>query len=54
MGKVLAILASDCTSQTRGLAIVNATTLGESTFHYVADDLVAAVGPEVCCMSCRR
>jgi hypothetical protein len=44
MGKVLGILSSDCTSQTRGLAIVNATTLGEFNTSYIADDVVAAVG----------
>jgi len=49
MGKLLGILGSDGDSKTQGTAIVNATTLGEWTASNVADDVVAAVGTEVCC-----
>ena len=48
MGKLLGILGSDGDSKTLGIAIVNATTLGECTISDVADQVVAAVGTEVC------
>jgi len=48
MGKLLGILGSDGDSKTLGIAIVNATTLGEFNICYVADHVVAAVGTEVC------
>jgi hypothetical protein len=49
MGKLLSILGSDGDSKTLGIAIVNATTLGECFISYGANDVVAAVGTEVCC-----
>ena len=48
MGKLLGILGSDGDSKTLGIAIVNATTLGEFNICYVANHVVAAVGTEVC------
>jgi len=48
MGKLLGILGSDGDSKTLGIAIVNATTLGEFNVTCLADDVVAAVGTEVC------
>jgi len=54
MGKLLGILGSDGDSKTQGTAIVNATTLGECSISNVADDVVAAVGTEVCCHVGRR
>ena len=48
MGKLLGIMGSDGDSKTLGIAIVNATTLGECTVNCLADDEVAAVGTEVC------
>lgn len=54
MRKLLGILGSEGCSKTIGAAIVNATTLGECIISLMANDVVAAVGTEVCYKSCRR